>query len=121
MTPQKIKEFFKPTPTQLKAPKNNDGVNHFRTAQAFVFAGILGGFCGASLASWWLFGAISKIGFEDMSPAAVKIFTEMSEKSLNVAIGAGGFLLVVVACEVYGSWKALKKTRISQTTSPTAG
>lgn len=121
MTAQKLKEFFKPTPTQLKAPKNSGRANHFRTAQAFVFTGILGGFCGASLAGWWLLGALSRIGFADVSPAAVKIFAEMSVKSLTVAIGAGAILLLVVACEVYGSFKALKKARIAQSTSPTAG
>lgn len=120
MTPQKLKEFFVPSTTQLKAQKNNGRPNHFRTAQAFVFAGVLGGFCGASLAGWWLLRTLSKIGVADVTPTTVKVFTEISEKSLIVALGAGGILLFAVTCEVYGSVKALKRARIVQATAPTA-
>lgn len=117
MTTQQLKKSFNPT----EDPKKHVRPSYYRTTMGMMFAAILGGFGGASIAVWWLLGQLTHTEEMSSNPAAVKIFTEMSSKSLVAALVALGFLLLVLALEVYGAWKASKRIPSTPLTAMKAG
>ncbi|MFJ7794510.1 hypothetical protein [Pseudomonas sp. NPDC096950] len=121
MTTQQLNESYTPTESQLNDPKKKVRPNHYRTAMGMIFAAILAGISGAFIAGWWFLDLLTHTEEVSSNPVQVKIFTEMSSKSLVAALVACGLLLLVLALEVYGAWKASKRTPSTPLTAMTTG